>query len=522
MFNEIFDMKYFILLFLKLTFLYTNSFAQNKQDYIWLWGVDRLPAPGIQGYKFDFNIKPFSITSTNIGVEFGNNNASICDKDGNLLFYTNGCAVLNKEANIMPNGDSINYDIWWDLTGRNNCEKLGYPGTQNSIILNDPGNNDEYFLLHKPYIFEDWENYNQHYLWYSKIDMSLDNGLGDVIEKNQVLYDERQSLSSYLTAINHANGKEWWIIQPLLEDSLFIIFLLTENGFERKEDQNTRQYFNLYRSGASGTSNFSPDGTKYALYNYNDQLHIYDFNRETGKLTNHKKVLIYPEDSIDVEDIRFSSVEWSSNSRFIYTASRDELHQIDTWEEDLQDGVRLIDTYDGTQNPFPNTFYLMALGPDCRIYMCSTNGNKTYHVINHPNRLGKACDFVQNGIKLPYEAGVGSMPNFPRFRVDEEDKCDSTIVSVFGDYVYYRRDLEVYPNPSDGIFNVKIPDRLGKSTLVVINIYGQIIKKLEISGIFKEKQIDITGMPTGRYNIDVYPEKNPDRIVYSRQVVVVE
>ncbi len=197
------------------------------------------------------------------------------------------------------------------------------------------------------------------------------------------------------------------------------------------------------------------------------------------------------------------------------------MHQIDTWEDDLQDGVRLIDTYDGTRNPFFNGFFLMALAPDCRIYMCSTNGNRPYHVINKPNELGKECDFVQNGIVLPYYEG-GSMPNFPRWRVDEEDKCDSTIVSVFGDYVYYRRDLEVYPNPSEGIFNIRIPDRLGKSTLVVTNINGQIIKKWEISGIFKERQIDITGLPIGHYNIDMYPENNPDRIVYSRQVVKVE
>ncbi|HAQ38135.1 MAG TPA: hypothetical protein DCQ58_06460 [Saprospirales bacterium] len=508
-------MKYFIFIFF--LFSYSYTFGQSKQDYVWLWGVDRSPAPGIQGYKFDFKIKPFTITTSNIGVEFDNNNASICDKDGNLLFYSNGCAVLNKEAKIMPDGDSLNFNIWQDLSGWNDCVRLGYPGTQNIMILNDPGNENEYYIIHKPRVFESWENHSMKYLWYSKVDMNLDNGKGDVTNKNIVLYDERQSLSSYLTAIRHANGKDWWIVQPLQEDSLFISFLLTQNGFEKQNFQNSHEFFKESGTSAAGTAKFSPDGTKYALYAYKNNLHIYDFDRNTGVLSNHNKVIIY--DSINFGDIRFSSVEWSPNSRFIYVSNELELYQIDTWEENLQDGVRLIGVYDGTLNPFPNTFFLMAQGPDCRIYMCSTSGNETYHVINKPDELGAACDFVQNGIKLPYEAGFGSMPNFPRFRVDEVEKCDPTIVSVFGDYVWYRRDIKVWPNPSSGVFNIELPD-VGAGKLVVSNINGQILYDKDMSNIINQEQIDISHYPSGRYNVEFWPEKVKDRVYYGAQVVL--
>ncbi|MDV7391578.1 T9SS type A sorting domain-containing protein, partial [Arthrospira platensis SPKY1] len=220
-------------------------------------------------------------------------------------------------------------------------------------------------------------------------------------------------------------------------------------------------------------------------------------------------------------DIRFNSVEWSPNSRFIYTASRDKLHQIDTWEENLQDGVRLIGVYDGTRNPFPNTFFLMAQGPDCRIYMCSTSGNETYHVINKPDELGEACDFVQNGIKLPYEAGFGSMPNFPRFRVDDEEKCDPTIVSIFGDPVWYRRNLEVYPNPSSGIFHIRLPDA-GAGKLAVFNMNGQLILERTVSNIINEERIDISNVPAGRYNVEFWPERVKERVFYGAQVVLME
>ena len=507
-------MKYYIIIFCLLSS--KIALSQSKQDYVWLLGTDRSSEPGVQSFRFDFKIKPFTILKSENGVKFDNNNASICDKEGNLLFYSNGCAVLNREAKIMPDGDSLNYDIWQDLSGWNDCIRLGYPGTQNIMILNDPGNENEYYIIHKPRVFESWENHSMKYMWYSKVDMNLDNGKGDVTKKNIDLYSERQSLSSYLTAIKHANGNDWWIIQPIQDSNIYVRFLIDETGIHKETDQSIGKVFD-WNASASGTAKFSPDGAKYAYYNESDGLLLFDFDRSAGVLGNYQRVVPFDTTGQAI----FCSVEWSPNSRYIYTATQTKLHQVDTWEENLKDGVKLIGVYDGTKNPFPNTFFLMAQGPDCRIYMCSTSGNETYHVINKPDELGAACDFVQNGIKLPYEAGFGSMPNFPRFRVDEVEKCDPTIVSVFGDYVWYRRDIKVWPNPSTGIFNIELPD-VGAGKLVVSNINGQVLYEKEVSNIIKDERIDITKYPVGRYNIEFYPEsKSKERVFYGGQVVKV-
>jgi len=214
-------------------------------------------------------------------------------------------------------------------------------------------------------------------------------------------------------------------------------------------------------------------------------------------------------------------MEWSANSRFIYTASRDELHQVDTWESDLQDGIRLIDVYDGTQNPFSTTFFLMALAPDCKIYMAATSSNSSYHVINNPDQLGTACNFVQNGIELPQSSGMPSFPNHPRWRVDEEDKCDPTITSIFGQSVYYRSELSVYPIPSSGIYTVDIP--LQKAGIVhVTSIQGQILRSYEVASSDRTITVDITDMPSGPYHVEYYPYDNRERQVFTRQVVLVD
>jgi hypothetical protein len=499
------QMKY--LIFIVIVLSITSSEAQHKEDYIWMLGFNTI------AFKMDFNKNPLALEETFIAnaYSFDSNNASICNADGELLFYTNGCAVLNRDFEVMPNGDSLNFDIYMELSGWDNCE-YGYLGIQDIMILPDPSDQEGYYIIHKPRMWED--NDVQSDIWISYVDMSLDGRMGDVVYKNVPIYTG-EPLSSYLTAINHSNGKDWWIIQGVDDDSIFVTFLIDEVGVHRMEDQNSHVYFTENKTSASGTARFSPDGTMYAMYNEEDGLLLYDFDRNTGLVDFRDHTVTHDTSGFGI----YCSVEWSPNSRFLYTASRTRLYQVDTWEEDLSDGVRLIDSYNGTLDPFPTTFFLMAQGPDCRIYMCPTSSTNSYHVINKPDELGIACDFRQNGVKLPNTTGVASFPNFPRFRVDEDEKCDSTISLVLGEEVYYRRDLKVYPSPSTGIYTVELPDSWIAGDMMVLDIQGNIIEHRHIPYHKNIETLDITNHPAGRYNIELYPSNKKDRIFYGIQVL---
>ncbi|HAQ37941.1 MAG TPA: hypothetical protein DCX89_01520 [Saprospirales bacterium] len=491
--------------------------SQNKQDYIWMFGYDEPYDNSIDGYILNFNNKPIEPKKYPVGTRMDSNNASICDKEGNLLFYTNGCHVMDRNGAVMENGDSLNYDEWIEVLWFDDCT-YGYPGHQDIMILNDPGDENEYYIIHKPRKFNGYNTKDSLPLYYSKVDLNYNGGKGKLTSKNIPFFRGKNTMVAYLTAINHANGKDWWVVQPLTNDSVFTVFLINEEGIQKLPDQSTGIYFNRAKSSATGTAKFSPDGEKYTIYNYYDGLHIYDFDRSTGTFCNHKYIEIF--ENPNQEESRFSSVEWSPNSRFIYTASSKELHQIDLWEEDIQsNGIRLIDTYNGTVDPFRTTFFLMAQGPDCRIYMCSTSSTNTYHVINHPDSLGKACDFVQNGIRLPLSSYFGSMPNFPRFRVDDTEKCDPTIVSVFGQPVFYRRDLEIFPNPSSGLITVQKPED-DSGRIMVLDMQGTL---LETQPVFREDDnttMDLSHLPPGTYLIEYYPDHQKDRIFYSAKVVL--
>jgi len=512
-----FTMMKWVVIFVTL-FMAETILCQIKGDYIWIGGIEfTTDMTKINGHKMDFNNSDMQPEFQEMKLGFTGNNTSICDNDGKLLFYTNGCAVMNRNHEVMPNGDSINAGQWFDVYWKD-C-LYGYPGAQNCIIIKDVKNDNGYYLIQTPRVYFQGTK-DSSTLYYSYIDMSLDGGKGDVTLKNIRFYDKLDLIYSYTTAIQDKKGDGFWLIQPKIGSS-YLRFHFGKDGVQQYSDLESHQIFNRDRSSSAGTAKFSPDGTKYALYNYYDQLHIYDFDRETGSLSNHQKIEIYHPDSIDRNPIFFSSVEWSPNGRFVYCASSEKLHQVDTWEDDSQDGVRHIADYDGTLNPFPNRLFLMVQGPDCRIYMTPKNGSYSLHVINKPDELGTACDFVQNGIKLP-NSNSGTLPNFPRFRVDEVDKCDPTITSIFGDYVYYRKDLHIYPNPSSGVFRVMMPEAFISGTLVVTNIHGQILVKKSVDNVSVSQEIDITSLPSGMYNIEIYPTDNSARIFYGKQVVKVE
>jgi hypothetical protein len=79
---------------------------------MWIFGKDKSPSETDLGYRINFNEKPALPVVQNVGTMMDAANASICDKDGNLLFYTNGSQVMTRHATLMENGDSINYDEW--------------------------------------------------------------------------------------------------------------------------------------------------------------------------------------------------------------------------------------------------------------------------------------------------------------------------------------------------------------------------------------------------------------------------
>ena len=493
--------------------LFYCTLSAQKQDYYWPFGKDQGNELGVQASEFDFNYKPFEPRVREGGLEFDQNNASICDKDGNLLFYTNGCAVANRLHEVMPNGDSLNYGFFFSDRWRDDCS-FGYPGRQDIMILPDPAYVDGYFVFHKPRFRDSisLEHSNKN-LMLTYVDMALDEGMGAVTRKNIPFY-EGDIHWSYLSSIAHANGRDWWILNPAIEENGYLTYLLSSEGIDTFPVQQVGPQLDARYTGSAGDVKFSPDGKQFAFYNVYDGLHLYDFDRETGQLSNVKTTEGYMPISA-----LFATCEWSPDSRFLYLIQRDSVWQLDTYEEEINDGLEFIAEYNGVGDPLSTAFYFSALGPDCRIYIRPGNGSNSFHVIHKPNEKGVACDLVQQGIKLPYISATGSFPNFPRFRVDEEEKCDPSIVSIAGEAVWWRRDLSVFPNPASGYVTVKVPESK-KGKLYILNMNGQIVCHQD--GTSQEEKIEVSQLTAGTYSVEFVPEKNKERVIYTSRLVIID
>ena len=101
-------------------FIAINAFSQGEANN-WFFGKNA---------GLDFNTTTPTSISGNLSTNEGC--ASFSKSNGDLLFYTDGITVWNKNHNPMPNGQNL----------------LGDPSsTQSAIIVPHPGNSDLFYVL---------------------------------------------------------------------------------------------------------------------------------------------------------------------------------------------------------------------------------------------------------------------------------------------------------------------------------------------------------------------------------------
>lgn len=504
------------LFFIILLIFTLNVFSQNKRDYKWVMGNSYVGLSG--GDIIDFGNNR-SIDESYLAFSMGSICVNICDTEGNLLMYSNGCAIADYTHNIMEGGDSINYgESWEDFCPYKYSP--GYPVSQNSLILPDPGNDTDnirngYYLLHKrtellkePYIHSWCPGVS-----YSYVDMNANNGRGRVIEKNKLIFETTSLAQGYMSACQHANGRDWWIIQIESDTNTFYKLLLRQDTILVDSQSMVGSFPHGYNRGQAV---FAPDGSKWIGFNPIDKVIIYDFDRLTGKLSNLQRV--NPQDSGI-----FVGVAVSSNSRFAYLSALHNLYQIDLWEEDIQSSLTHIAHIDGFADPtFISTFSLAQLAPDCRIYIVNGGTNNYLHVINKPNEKGKACDFQQHSFYLPNRNYNGSLPNFPHFRIDEEDICDSTI--SFLPKIYHTKgkiNPIIYPNPAKEQINIYFDSPVTEQlNYELFDIQGEKFKYGLLPLLQTEINIDISSINSGIYFLKL--TNNNQELEWSGKVIIEE
>jgi hypothetical protein len=204
-------------------------------------------------------------------------------------------------------------------------------------------------------------------LYFQYIDMKRNNGDGKVLNPNTVLSDKPYNLS-YLTAVQHGNGSDWWIPANRYNSDMYEMVLLTHDSiFVHHQEKIGRTIVQ-----AVGQGFFTPDGSKFVRIEIYDWvkpafIDIFDFDRCTGRFSNPKTLVL--EDTISVISCGGAI---SANSRYLYVSYINYVFQYDLQANDIAASKDTVAIYDGFKDPkskFDTRFFLSQLAPDGKIYM---------------------------------------------------------------------------------------------------------------------------------------------------------
>ncbi len=375
-------------------FIQLTSFGQNEAAN-WYFGY---------GGGISFNQSANTITSVNNGQLFTNEGcASISDDTGNLLFYTDGSTVWNKNHDVMSNGTGLLGDS---------------SSTQSAIIVPKPGNRDIYYI----FTVDNWLDSSNYGLNYSEVNISLDSGLGQITNKNMNLLSE--SSEKITGVLKDCFTKSIWVLAFASENggpgpyNTFHAYEISDTGVNPNSIKST---FNIAVTDARGYLKLSPDGTKVASANVKDGLFLYDFDASTGILSNQKGIFI-------AGNSRYPyGLEFSPNSQLLYVHSSNDffsntngassnpsnhtstLIQYNLLAANVGNSAVVIDD----RNLFRGG---LQLGPNGKIYRALSatynQGLPYLGVINNPDNIGVSCNYQHNAINISPNLSAQGLPPF--------------------------------------------------------------------------------------------------------------
>ncbi len=409
-----------LLIFLTLL-LFAIPVSAQKEAAIWYFG---------HGAGLDFNSgSPITLTNGKLFTDEGC--TTISDKNGHLLFYTDGSLVYDKNHQLMPNGTGL----------------FGHrSSTQSAIIVPKPKDPNLYYIFTvdepNPANVDDIPTNNQDPpnsgLNYSLVDLRLNNGSGDIVssEKNVplVTYDVNNTedvkfkCSEKITAVQHADGFSFWVVTHF--KNTFYSFKISTNGIDQTPIKTTTSVdipLGGYNGNAIGYLKASPNGKKIAIANmstktsndlnsngqikrFTGNVYLYNFDAGTGILSN--ETLLY--NNIDPYGIEFSA----KSEKFYMTyntynpiglSEGSNLIQFDLKKEDIINSRQIINSSNYVAGA-------LQLAIDEKIYRSGyslTDSNiHNISVINNPEANGINCNYIQNKIDLKTGISKLGLPPF--------------------------------------------------------------------------------------------------------------
>lgn len=363
----------FVFSFFLLGILCPTIYAQYEN--VWVFG---------RYAGLDFNSTPPVPVKSSI-TGFGEANASVCNEQGQLLFYTEGTVVWDHNGAVMPNGDSL------IPVKHSNPFTPTSSSCQGALIMPMPGSNSKYYV----FSITSSEELSAGRLYYSVVDMNLHNGSGDMVAGQKgVLLDS--NVAESMTAVTGDRCNVWLLVRAR-RDNVFKAYSITASGINVLPE--VSRAGTLYGPLYIGQMIVSPDGRKLVACNGSaygpGDLEFLDFNRTTGTVSNAMVL---------DNNIGYYGAAFSPDGSKLYGATTSSsVYQFDLAVSEPEHTKTLVGTC---------SFTHLRLAPDGKIYFVSRESLNQLGTIDFPDRKGRACGYTENAIQLPYGSGVhGGLPN---------------------------------------------------------------------------------------------------------------
>lgn len=356
----------------------------NKINSNWLFGSKA-------GLNFS-NGAPMALPNLS-GMDTNEGCASVSDKNGNLIFYTDGVSIW----------EGINHtQIYTGLKGNSSS-------TQSSIIVPDPSNPNRYYVL-----TTDGEtthtgttHTNNHFdgIRIDVSDPDPQNWAATIQWINTILptipNTEDFSPTERITAIQHNNCTDFWIITVIQKGrkdnnweglGFFRVFSIDQNGIKHEND-----YDMQFKATEYAYLKGSPDGTKIAFTNSRSHkkhsvktaVEVFNFDNQTGNIDiSSRRTFAKPSSPNEEYGGRIYGLEFSPNSNFLYFGNLNKsagfIYRIDF--NTSPNTVSMVVSNKEINNTKSNYCHVGALqlGPDGLIYCALPEQNFLAAILN-PN-----------------------------------------------------------------------------------------------------------------------------------------
>lgn len=369
----------------------------GKRTNVWYFG---------QNAGVDFN-GGAPRTLMNSAMSSPEGSSVISDDNGNLLLYTNGQAIWNRNHKVIPNGQLLGGSA---------------SASQSSLIVPQPGKSNIY------YVFTVDVQGEPAGVRYTVVDIRQNGGLGGIVSKSNKLYAPS---TEKLTAALHCNMRDYWIITHEVETNNFRVYLLSDKGLNETPVVSSVGTPHVGFRNYIGYMKASPNSRKVALALYEQGVvEVFDFDNETGQLSNPLTI---------TNRLWVNGIEFSPSSQVLYSSvARDgpwRIYQYDlskTTSRDLFASEHIV-------ADIPLRGGALQNGPDGKIYFVMATGMHL-STIGKPDKLGEKCEFEYNTVDLNGRSVSFGLPNFipsyfrpkPKVKIAEkrENNCKDVVLKA--------------------------------------------------------------------------------------------